>query len=176
MVARRYAMQRATYAIMAVAVFGAMPNHAFGQSKYDGIWSILVVTQQGKCDKAYKYVVRMDNGEVKNQGKFEITGSISANGRINGTIIRRNSKNPNAPTRVVFAGVVAANSGSGTWTGTSNGGCSGYWDANRGTTLGMMPSWWYVEPCLSHHVPATKVLDFPICRLTEGERLLPGAV
>src|SRR4051812_5808751 len=59
----------------ALCLFGAGPSTlpAFAAaSSYDGVWSVLIVTEQGTCDRAYRYPVRVDNGRVVYEGEAGI--------------------------------------------------------------------------------------------------------
>ena len=35
---------------------------------FDGVWSVLIVTEAGECDRAYRYRVRIANGQVRYEG------------------------------------------------------------------------------------------------------------
>jgi hypothetical protein len=48
-------------AIGAATPAGSGPN-------YDGVWSVVIVTQKGSCDRAYRYPIRIQNGALLNEG------------------------------------------------------------------------------------------------------------
>ena len=59
-------------------------------NRYDGAWSIEVITQDGPCDRAYRYGVRIAKGEASYPGgDFDIRGRVSGNGSVRATIMRR---------------------------------------------------------------------------------------
>lgn len=91
---------------------------------YDGTWSIEVITTAGTCDRAYRYGVRIANGEASYPGSdFTIAGRVAANGAVRATI-SRGSTSANVVGRLGREGF-----GNGTW--KADGGCSGNWNAER---------------------------------------------
>src|SRR5262245_44012054 len=55
----------------------AVPN-------YDGIWSVVIVTNQVICDPSYRYPIRITKGNVLNAGSapVTITGKVEKNGAV----------------------------------------------------------------------------------------------
>ena len=104
------------------------PHSASAQaSKFDGSWSVLVVTEQGGCDRAYRYPVVIQRGELRYGGAeaFDVSGKVAANGAINARIARGNAG-------ANVSGRLAGSSGTGTWVASSNSGaCSGRWEAEK---------------------------------------------
>src|SRR5690242_14876931 len=49
----------AAAALLAATVPASTPASA--RSNFDGTWSVLIVTQKGSCDRAYRYPVKIDN-------------------------------------------------------------------------------------------------------------------
>ncbi len=48
-----------------------------------GNWSVLIVTQQGNCDRAYRYGVSIRSGSVNyDGGVVNFTGRVAANGAV----------------------------------------------------------------------------------------------
>src|SRR5437016_2892355 len=96
---------------------------AAGKQSLDGTWSVLIVTEQGKCDRAYRYPVRISNGSVGYAGEasFNVSGSVGANGAVTVTRGSQSAKG---------TGQLSANGGSGRWTAGS-GECSGSWTVER---------------------------------------------
>ena len=94
-------------------------------AKFDGTWSVLIVTQQGKCDRAYRYPVRISNGSVGYAGEaaFNVSGSVGANGAVTVTVSRGSQS-------AKGTGRMSDTDGSGTWV-ASSGDCSGTWTAER---------------------------------------------
>src|SRR5262249_15421195 len=87
-------ISRAIPALAAAAIItaSAVPASApaFAKSSYDGQWSVLIVTQKGTCDRAYRYPVKIDNGSVGYAGEasFNVTGKVGANGAVTVTVSR----------------------------------------------------------------------------------------
>src|ERR1043165_8332489 len=81
-------ISRAIPALAAAAILSptAVPASApaFAKSNYDGQWSVLIVTQKGTCDRAYRYPVKIENGSVGYAGEasFNVTGKVGQNGAV----------------------------------------------------------------------------------------------
>lgn len=112
--------------ILAFLCVASFPDRASAQRAYDGNWSVLIVTQNGNCDRAYRYGVSIRNGGVYyDGGVVNFTGRVAANGAVS--------------VRVTSGGALAQGTGrlhrtegQGRWTGHSGGSqCSGYWTAER---------------------------------------------
>jgi len=122
-------ISRAIPALAAAAILtaSAVPASApaFAKSNYDGQWSVLIVTQKGTCDRAYRYPVKIDNGTVgyAGQASFNVSGKVGANGAVTVTVSRGNQS-------ATGTGRMSGTDGSGIWTAAS-GECSGTWTAER---------------------------------------------
>ena len=122
-------ISRAIPALSAAAIVAAsvVPASApaFAKSSYDGHWSVLIVTQKGTCDRAYRYPVKIDNGAVGYAGtaSFNVTGKVGQNGAVVVTVSRGDKS-------ATGTGRMSATDGSGIWTAAS-GECSGTWTAER---------------------------------------------
>jgi hypothetical protein len=92
---------------------------------FDGGWSVLIVTEKGTCDRAYRYPIKIENGAVGYAGSasFNVTGKVGQNGAVTVTV----SRGSNSATGT---GRMSGADGSGTWTAAS-GECSGTWTAER---------------------------------------------
>ena len=118
-------------ALTAFAILAATAAPAFstpiasGKQNLDGAWSVLIVTEQGKCDRAYRYPVRISNGSVGYAGEasFDVSGNVGANGAVTVTVSRGSQS-------AKGTGQLSANGGSGRWTAGA-GECSGSWTAER---------------------------------------------
>ena len=88
-------------------------------------WSVLIVTEKGTCDRAYRYPVRISNGSVGYAGEasFNVSGSVGANGAVTVTVSKGNQS-------ARGTGQLSAAGGSGHWVAGS-GECSGSWTAER---------------------------------------------
>ena len=102
---------------------GSAPASA--RSNFDGKWSVLIVTQKGTCDRAYRYPVKIDNGSVGYAGNasFTVSGKVGDNGTVT-VKVARGSQSANGQGRL------SATDGSGMWIAGS-GDCSGTWTAER---------------------------------------------
>jgi hypothetical protein len=112
-------------ALVAVSALTAAPGASANASspRYDGMWSVSIVTQKGDCDRGYRYPIRIANGTVVNGGSdpFTISGKVAPSGAITVTV-SSGSKSATG------SGHLAGNSGEGLWHG---GACSGVWTAER---------------------------------------------
>ena len=105
-----------SFAAIPVASVGAKPG-------FDGLWSVVIVTEKGTCDRAYRYPIRINNGSLANAGNdsFVISGKVGGDGAITVTV-SHGSKSASGHGKLAGAG------GAGTWSG---GGCGGTWEAER---------------------------------------------
>jgi hypothetical protein len=95
-------------------------------NRYDGNWSIEVLTEDGPCDRAYRYGVRVERGQASYAGgEFTVSGQVSPKGAVR-AVIARGSDRANVVGRLGRQGV-----GNGTWSTTGPIGCSGRWNAER---------------------------------------------
>ena len=108
-------------AIVATAIIASTPT--FAVPRYDGLWSVSIVTEKGDCDRGYRYPVRISNGLLANAGDavFTITGRVGGAGAITVTV-------SGGGRSAIGSGRLAGNMGTGSWTGGS---CSGSWSAER---------------------------------------------
>jgi hypothetical protein len=116
------ARQGALFALVAAAATLANTN-SFAQPPYDGLWSVLVMTQKGDCDPAYRYPIRIANGQLINAGGNAVTisGQVAPTGAISVTVSAGGKS-------AIGEGRLAADEGGGSWAG---GACSGLWTAER---------------------------------------------
>lgn len=96
-------------------------------AKYDGSWSVVIVTQSGDCDPAYRYELSVKDGKVSYAGteSFDVSGSVSGSGAVNVTINRGEQ-------RANGGGQLSGSKGSGKWSGkSSTSACAGRWEAEK---------------------------------------------
>ena len=126
-------MTRITLPLAALALLvttavpaGSAPM-ATTKAAFDGGWSVLIVTEKGTCDRAYRYPVRIQNGSVGYAGtaSFTVSGKVGDNGALTVTVARGNQS-------ATGTGKLSGTDGSGRWTAAS-GECSGTWTAERRT-------------------------------------------
>jgi hypothetical protein len=70
--------------IMASAMIASTAS--FAVPRYDGLWSVSIVTEKGDCDRGYRYPIRISNGLLANAGEsvFTISGKVGGAGAITG--------------------------------------------------------------------------------------------
>jgi hypothetical protein len=112
---------------LASAGIAAVAGAAVARTVFDGTWSVLIVTDSGDCDRAYRYGIEISNGNVIYDGG----GSINLKGRVapNGTV--RVSVSAGSQ-RADGSGRLSRDRGGGVWRGRgSTGSCAGTWEAER---------------------------------------------
>ena len=116
-----------TCAALAVGIsLLALPG-ASAQTRFDGNWSVLVITESGTCDAAYRYGVIVEDGNVHYRGEsgIDVSGTVDPNGRVRVAIGRGDQS-------AQGTGRLTADGGSGTWSGRSaSDRCAGRWQAER---------------------------------------------
>ena len=115
----------AALAILAASAVPAAAAPIAAKPNFDGAWSVLIVTERGTCDRAYRYPVRISNGSVGYAGEasFNVTGRVGANGAVTVTVSRGTQS-------ASGSGMLSSSDGSGYWR-TASGECSGTWTAER---------------------------------------------
>jgi len=111
----------------AVAAASVLAPQAQAQTKkFDGTWSVEVITEQGACDRAYRYSVIVENGRARYGGpeNFNVNGQVQQNGAVAASISRgQDSAN--------VRGRLSGNMGTGTWSTSGGRTCSGNWNAEK---------------------------------------------
>jgi hypothetical protein len=120
---RTAAVTLAALSALATSAFAA-PISASKQG-FDGGWSVLIVTEKGTCDRAYRYPVKIANGQVGYAGSasFNVNGRVDARGSVIVTVSRGSQS-------ATGKGAMSATGGAGTWA-SAGGECSGTWTAER---------------------------------------------
>jgi hypothetical protein len=96
-------------------------------SAFDGDWSVVIQTQVGDCERAYRYGVQIQDGEILNAGGVPVAleGHVARNGAIQVSVAAGGQE-------AHGAGRLSRTSGGGTWQGQgSAGACAGTWVAER---------------------------------------------
>ncbi|HTV36874.1 MAG TPA: hypothetical protein VMF12_10640 [Xanthobacteraceae bacterium] len=109
--------------VAAAAIVTASASSNAAPPRYDGLWSVSIVTEKGDCDRGYRYPIRIANGALANGGSdpFTISGKVAPSGAIT-VIVSHGDKSATG------SGRLAGDAGEGHWTGGS---CSGSWTAER---------------------------------------------
>ncbi len=96
------------------------------QQQFNCNWSLEVITESGSCDKAYRFPVMIQNGQVRYGGpqRVNVSGAVTSTGDIRGSVGR-------GLAQANVMGRLAGRSGSGTWAGSGSLRCSGQWRAEK---------------------------------------------
>jgi hypothetical protein len=111
----------------------AMPSDAVARNvrpapstAFDGLWSVSIITDNGDCSRAYRYPLRIINGQVlkaDDDPNYNVGGAVARNGAIGVTVA-------GAGQSASGTGRLSRNYGRGIWR-TATGECSGEWVAER---------------------------------------------
>jgi hypothetical protein len=112
--------------LLATLCAASVVGSANARTRYDGSWSVLIVTQQGYCDRAVRYGVRIVDGRVLDDGGMvSLRGRVLPNGIVQVTVSAGNN-------RANGVGRMTESVGRGNWEGIAGSDrCSGYWQATR---------------------------------------------
>ena len=94
---------------------------------HDGNWSVLIITEKGDCDRAYRYPLAVADGQVRYAGDAgaNVSGTVTSGGAVK-VSIRMGDKGASG------TGHLSGSGGAGTWQGAGNGAnCSGRWEAEK---------------------------------------------
>ena len=117
----------------AIAALILMSQAVRAGTKYDGVWSVVIITDSGTCDRAYRYSLRVANGQIRYESEpggldIKFSGRIDDSGRLSVSLSRGDQK-------ASGKGRVSQDSGTGQWSGSSSTAqCSGRWEAERRQT------------------------------------------
>lgn len=102
----------------------APPAEAAKLRAFDGVWSVVIYTTRGDCDRALRYSLRIVNGRaVSTDRSYQAFGKVAADGAIRVTVSEGGRS-------AGGAGHLVGNTGRGEWR-TANGRCRGQWRAVR---------------------------------------------
>ena len=107
-------------ALVAATVFA---SPAVAVPRYDGVWSVSLVTTRGDCIASYRYPIQITNGALANGGALaiDVRGKVAANGAVVVMV-------SHGDTHATGAGRLSSTLGRGSWHGA---GCVGSWTAER---------------------------------------------
>jgi hypothetical protein len=94
---------------------------------FDGRWSVVIITDAGTCDRAYRYGVRISGGRILYEGDSAavINGQVDARGNV---VVNLRYGQSSAS----GSGHLTESDGEGRWQGAStSSSCSGRWEAER---------------------------------------------
>ena len=116
-----------TTALAAVPISAQAAKARVSATAFDGSWSVLILTQSGSCDRAYRAGVQISNSEVFNAGgePIALRGHVAPNGAVRVSVAA-------GAQEAHGAGRLSRTSGGGTWQGQGSlGTCAGTWQAER---------------------------------------------
>jgi hypothetical protein len=101
-------------------------SRAMAPTPFDGAWSVLIVTDHGTCDRAYRYALRISDGRVYyDDPSFGVSVGVDRSGRVQ---VRVDAGGQSAN----GYGQLSGDYGHGLWSGRSSASqCSGHWQAER---------------------------------------------
>lgn len=100
---------------------------AASTASFDGRWSVVIITDSGNCDRAYRYGVRISGGRIYYEGDSaaQINGQVDAAGNVVVSLRYGQSS-------ASGGGHLTGSGGEGSWRGaSSSSSCSGHWEAER---------------------------------------------
>jgi hypothetical protein len=115
----------ATAALFAVTLLSG--GQLLAAAPHDGNWSVVIITEKGDCDRAYRYPLAVSGGHVRYTGQAgaNVQGTVSPTGAVR-VAIRMGNKGADG------TGHLSGSGGTGTWHGAGGGAsCSGRWEAEK---------------------------------------------
>lgn len=105
---------------MVLTGLGTARSHA---ANFDGDWSVLIETAQGKCG-SYRAALQIVRGKMLSaRGDYVVSGTVRASGATAVTVINNQGS-------AIGTGRLRGASGAGKWR-SSSGECTGNWSATR---------------------------------------------
>ena len=116
-------VRRTTLAALLGLGLAAIAAPVSATNNFDGKWSVVIVTENGDCDRAYRYPIDIRGQTLINAGNasFDISGKVQDNGAV-AVRIAYGQKSASG------SGRLSGTTGEGSWSG---GGCGGTWTAER---------------------------------------------
>jgi len=117
--------------ILLIALLAApfwVASRTAAATPYDGLWSVLIITDSGTCDRGYRYALRIVNGRVTyDDPSFDVSGRVAPGGQVSVSV--RHGQSGASGTGRLSA---ASGTGAGRWSGMSGGSrCAGHWEAEK---------------------------------------------
>jgi hypothetical protein len=112
---------------LACAGIAASGIRADARTSYDGNWSVLIITDSGTCDRAYRYGLEINNGNVVygGGGSVNVQGRVAPNGAVQVSVAAGEQQ-------AAGSGHLFRDHGNGSWRGQGpTGTCAGRWEAER---------------------------------------------
>jgi hypothetical protein len=124
MIDRKALLGIAAISTLAVAAFAPTVASAV-PARFDGTWSVLIMTSRGTCSSGVRFGVEVRDGAVLAAGGVNVKGNVAASGATRVAISAGSQ-------RASGSGRLSGNAGAGTWRGVGDQGvCAGSWTATR---------------------------------------------
>jgi hypothetical protein len=125
----RYSVTTMLFTALLAGAASVLPERPAFAEAFDGNWSVVVVTERGTCDRAYRYSVHVENGQIRYNGDakgINLAGEVSPSGHVSVSIRLRDRS-------AEGTGRINETVGAGNWrgNGANNTTCSGTWEAER---------------------------------------------
>jgi hypothetical protein len=130
-------LRRIILSILVVSILGVLattlsaaaraPQARPAQTSFDGRWSVVIITDAGTCDRAYRYGLRIAGGRIYYSGEAGVvlSGQVDARGNVVVSLRYGGST-------AQGSGTLTESDGEGRWQGASaTSRCSGRWEAER---------------------------------------------
>ena len=102
----------------------AAAKRAASPNTFDGRWSVMVITEQGACDRASRLSLGISNGRIEMADAMAAAaGTVDKRGRVAVRVMQ-------GADVLAASGSLGAGSGSGKWRAPSKQ-CAGRWEAER---------------------------------------------
>ena len=84
---KAFTRKHVTLAALAVSAAVALPLLSPAEAappSYDGLWSVVIMTQQGICEPSYRAPIRISKGHIVDAGgaSFTLQGRVGKNGAV----------------------------------------------------------------------------------------------
>src|SRR3954453_9156921 len=118
-------MLKKTIAVLALGIGALLSGSAFAEpAKFDGTWSVSLVSSGGLCGGGTSSTLMVQNGSVRAGGSgVSVSGQVGPSGSVSLALQKSGVQG-------AASGKLSGSSGSGSWT-VSSMGCSGHWTAPR---------------------------------------------
>jgi hypothetical protein len=121
------ALRRLMLACVLVLAATASGSAKTSRTNFDGSWSVAIITNAGTCDRAYRYGLRIAEGQLHYDGGMGVvlSGQVTPKGNVR-VYLRQGDAAAQG------SGRLTKSAGSGKWQGASPSlRCSGHWQAER---------------------------------------------
>ena len=119
-------LRTAVFSSTLLLALGGASTASLAAGRFDGAWSVVATTDNGTCTGPYRYPIVIRDGAVDDAGGngVDASGRATSDGRISGTIRKGLAS-------VTVSGRLRGSRGSGRWSLSGLGACSGPWTARR---------------------------------------------